>query len=427
MIEMLVYLAIPIVLLVAGTPIYVVLLAAGMAALGLLTDYPLGAIHTAAFGSLDSFPLLAIPLFIFAGDIMGQGGIARRLVDWVLSIIGGVRGSLGIATITSAELFGTMSGSSVGCVAAVGRLLYPTLCANGYPPRFAASLIASAGAVAVIIPPSIAMIIYGIVAQQSIPKLFMAGIVPGILIGLLVVVYIAVYARIERVPLMSKARWATIATTSRAAVFALAAPVFILGGIYGGIFTPTEAAGVACVYSMLVSRYIYRELTWKQIWAVAQGSTRLVAQILVIVAAAGVYAWMVTTSGFPVKLVELIQSIGLGPIGLLLIFNIVLLLMGSVLEPPATILMLAPLVMPLVTSVGIDPIHFGIIMTVNLAIGMFLPPFGLNLFAAQTVFNMPLSSLYRGVVPFMVLYLFALLLITYIPGISLGLMHWVYR
>lgn len=426
MTELLLYVGLPILLLVAGTPIYVVLLAAGMAALLFLTDFPLSALHTAAFGSLDSFPLLAIPLFIFAGDIMGQGGIARRLVEWVLSIIGGVRGSLGIATITSAELFGTMSGSSVGCVAAVGRLLFPTLCSNGYPPRFAASLIASAGAVAVIIPPSIAMIIYGIVAQQSIPKLFLAGIVPGVLIGVLVVIYISVYARIERVPLMSKARWANIAQTTRSAIFALIAPVFILGGIYGGVFTPTEAAGVACVYSMLVSRYIYKELTWKQIWAVAQGSTKLVAQILVIVAAAGVYAWMITTSGFPAKLVEMIQAIGLGPIGLLLIFNIVLLMMGSVLEPPATILMLAPLVMPLVTSVGIDPIHFGIIMTVNLAIGMFLPPFGLNLFAAQSVLNVPLSSLYRGVLPFLALYLAALLLITYIPGISLWLVDLAY-
>jgi C4-dicarboxylate transporter, DctM subunit len=416
----LVLILLPVALLCIGVPIFVTLIAAaaiGIVALHIGTMAP---VHSALFGGLDNFPLLAVPLFIFAGEVMGRGGIARRLVEWALSIIGGIRGSLALATVASAELFGTMSGSSVGCVAAIGRLMVPELTRRGYTKVFSGSLIASCGTIATIIPPSITMIIYGIAAQQSVPKLFLAGVVPGLLIGALVSVYILYYARLNIVPLTDPSRWRNIWRTTREAIWALLAPVVILGGIYGGIFTPTEAAGVACVYAIIVAVFIYREMTWAGLWRTTIDSAKVISQILIIVSAAGAYSWLVTTSGFPAQIVETIAAHQLPTWVLLLVINIVLLFVGTVLEPPAAILILTPLLVPLIAKEGIDQIHFGIIVTVNLAVGMFVPPFGLNLFATHALFGIPLQSLYRGVLPFLVIYLIALGLITYIPEITLA-------
>ena len=234
------------------------------------------------------------------------------------------------------------------------------------------------------------------------PKLFLAGIVPGLLIGVLVSIYLLVYARVEMIPLTDSLRWKNILHTTRDAIWALFAPVVILGGIYGGIFTPTEAAGIACVYAILVARFIYREMSWLELWQTAIDSAKVISQILIIVSAAGAYSWLITTSGFPCKLVDTIASFQLETWLLLLIINVVLLFVGTVLEPPAAILILTPLLMPLITKAGIDHIHFGIIFTVNLAVGMFIPPFGLNLFATHALFGIPLGKLYRGVLPFIV-------------------------
>jgi C4-dicarboxylate transporter DctM subunit len=410
----------PVVLLLFGVPIFVVLIAAASIGVVLLNIGTMDPIHLALFGGLDNFPLLAVPLFIFAGEIMGRGGIARRLVEWVLAVVGGVRGSLALATLASSELFGSMSGSSVGCVAAIGRLMIPELVRRGYTPVFSGSLIASCGAIATIIPPSITMIIYGVAAQQSVPKLFLAGIVPGILIGILVSIYLLIYARINLVPLTDPLRWKNVWGSTRDAVWSLIAPVVILGGIYGGIFTPTEAAGIACIYAIVIARFVYREMTWAGVWQTAIDSGRVIAQIMVIVSAAGAYSWVVTTSGFPSVLVDTIASLKVDTWALLLIINVVLLFVGTVLEPPAAILILTPLLVPLVAQAGVDQIHFGIIFTVNLAVGMFIPPFGLNLFATHALFGIPLGQLYRGVLPFIAIYLIALVLITYIPAITLA-------
>jgi C4-dicarboxylate transporter DctM subunit len=416
----LVLILLPVALLCFGVPIFATLIAAasiGIVALDIGTMEP---IHSALFGGLDNFPLLAVPLFIFAGEIMGRGGIARRLVEWVLAVMGAVRGSLALATIASSELFGSMSGSSVGCVAAIGRLMIPELTRRGYPTVFSGSLIASCGSIATIIPPSITMIIYGVAAQQSVPRLFLAGIVPGILIGVLVSIYLLIYAHVNLVPLTDRLRWKNVLVATRDAVWALLAPVVILGGIYGGIFTPTEAAGIACIYAILVSIYIYRIMSWAQLWRTAIDSARITAQILIIVSAAGAYSWVVTTSGFPESLIDFIAGLHVHTWMLLLIINVVLLFIGTVLEPPAAILILTPLLTPLVKQAGIDEIHFGIIFTVNLAVGMFIPPFGLNLFATHALFGIPLGRLYRGVAPFIAIYLLALALITYVPAITLA-------
>jgi C4-dicarboxylate transporter DctM subunit len=409
----------PLVMLLIGVPIFIALLAAALGGI-LVSNNPIQALHSAMFGSLDVFPLLAVPLFIYAGDVMARGGIARRLIDLVLAMIGGIRGSLGIATIAACEVFSVMSGSSVACVAAIGKIMIPSLKKNGYGDTFSVSLVTATGVVDVITPPSITMIIYGIVAQQSVPHLFLAGFAPGILIGVALALYVVLYARFKRIPVTQAAERKSVRGMFKEAIWAMLAPVVIFGGIYGGLFTPTEAAGVACIYAIFVSMFIYREITWRQLWIITIDSALLIAQVLIIVAAAGAFAWLVTTSGFPAKLVDFVSSFNLTPWMLLLIINIILLFVGSVLEPPAAILLLTPLLTPIAYQAGVDPIHFGIIVTVNLAIGMFMPPFGLNLFAAHALFKTPLPELYRGVLPFLVIYLVMLMLITYVPAITLA-------
>ena len=264
------------------------------------------------------------------------------------------------------------------------------------------------------------MIIYGIAAQQSVPHLFLAGFVPGILIGLALAVYVYFYARAKNIPKTAKPDWAQVAASFADSVWALLAPIVILGGIYGGLFTPTEAAGVACIYAIAVSKFVYREISWRELWAITVESAMLSAQVLIIVSAAGAFAWLITTSGYPAKLVAFVDGLQLTTWMLLLVINIILLFVGSVLEPPAAILLLTPLLTPIAYAAGVDPIHFGIIVTVNLAIGMFMPPFGLNLFAANALFKTPLPSLYRGVLPFLMIYLAMLMLITYVPAITLA-------
>jgi C4-dicarboxylate transporter DctM subunit len=301
-------------------------------------------------------------------------------------------------------------------------MLYPSLRENGYNERFAVGLIASSGAIAVVIPPSIAMILYSLSAQQSAVALFTAGVLPSLLIGLVDAFYVMIYARIKRVPLTAKARWSVIWTSTKEASWSISTIVVILGGIYGGVFTPTEAAGVAVVYSLFVTMVVHREVGLKELWKIIQSAVFLNSQILLIVTAAGLYSWLLTTSGIPQQIIAEVNTLHLPPWALLLCINVILLIMGSFLEPPAAILIMTPLLLPVVMAVGVDPIHFGIIMTINLSIGMYTPPFGLNLFATQAVFQTPLGNIYRGVLPFLVINFATLMVITYVPSISLVLL-----
>ncbi len=417
------FVLVPFILLFVGFPIYLILFITAIIALMFILGGSPTIVQTTIFGSLDSFPLLAIPFFIFAGEIMGRGGIAKRIIAWVVAIVGGVRGSLALTTIGSSELFGAMSGSAVGTVAAVGRLLLPSLRENGYDERFAVSLIAASGAIAVVIPPSIPLIIYGVVAQQPVTVLFLAGIIPAVLIGLVDAAYVLWYARKTNVPTTQRHSLREILKATRDAGWALGTPVVIFGGIYGGIFTPTEAAGVAVVYAFAVSMFIYKDIGWPELWQITKTSAQLIAQIMIIVSAAGLYSWALTTSGIPQQVVGLVTGAHIGLYGTLVIFNLVLLFVGSFLEPPAAILVLTPVFLPVVTSpeLGMSPIHFGIMVAVNLSLGMYMPPFGLNLFASHSLFGVPLSSIYRGVIPFLIINLVALIIITYVPAISLFL------
>jgi len=416
-----IYFALPMILLVIGFPIFLILLVTSIVAVLTVADVPTEAIQTYMFGSLDNFPLLAVPFFVLAGEIMAQGGIARRVIAMVMAMVGGVRGSLAVTTVAASELFGAMSHTAVGTVVAMGRMIYPSLLAGGYNDRFAVGLIASSGAIAVVIPPSIAMILYAISAEQSAVMLFTAGILPSLLIGVIDAIYVIGYARVKGVPLGDRAHWETIWKTSKEASWSIGSLVVIFGGIYGGVFTPTEAAGVAVVYSLFVTIFIYREVNLARLWRIVMSSSFLISQILLIVTSAGIYSWLLTTSGIPQQIVSSIEGLHLARWELLLILNIGLLLAGSFLEPPAAILILTPLLLPIVRAVGVNPIHFGIIVAVNLSVGMYTPPFGLNLFSSQAIFNAPLSRIYLGVLPFLVVNFIALLIITYIPAISMVL------
>jgi C4-dicarboxylate transporter, DctM subunit len=417
-----VYFILPVILLCIGFPIYLILLLTSLVAVLFVADVQTTVIQTNMFGSIDNFPLLAIPFFVLAGEIMGQGGIAKRVIVWVTALTGSARGSLPITTIVSSELFGAMSHTAVGTVAAVGRLVYPALTSGGYGERFTVSLIASSGAIAVVIPPSIAMILYSMSAQQSAIALFTAGILPSLLIGLVDAIYVIVYSRSRNVAVGEKASWREIWTATKAAGWALGTPVVIFGGIYGGIFTPTEAAGVAAVYSIMVTMFIYRDIGWRDLWRITVAAVFLISQVLIIVTAAGIYSWLLTTSGIPQNIIATMNSAHLPPWLVLLMVNLCLLVVGSFLEPPAAIMILTPLLLPVVQAAGVNAIHFGIIMAVNLSVGMYTPPFGLNLFASQAIFDQPLASIYRGVIPFVLINFATLMLISYVPAISLTLL-----
>jgi C4-dicarboxylate transporter, DctM subunit len=418
----LVYFGLPVLLLALGFPIFLILLVTAIVAILTVTNIPTDAIQTYMFGGLDNFPLLAVPFFVLAGEIMAQGGIARRVIAMVMAIVGGVRGSLAVTTVAASELFGAMSHTAVGTVVAMGRMIYPSLKEAGYDDRFSVGLIASSGAIAVVIPPSIAMILYAVSAEQSAVQLFTAGILPSILIGLIDAGFVLSYAQIKRVPLGQRARWDVIWKTSKDASWALGTLAVIFGGIYGGVFTPTEAAGVAVIYSLFVTMVIYREVDIRRFWKILVDAAFLISQILLIVTSASIYSWLLTTSGIPQQIVASIDAMHMGKWELLLILNIGLLIAGSFLEPPAAILILTPLLLPIVRAVGVDPVHFGIIVAVNLSLGMYTPPFGLNLFSSQAIFNAPLSRIYLGVLPFLLLNFVALLIITYIPEISMVLL-----
>lgn len=411
----------PVALLALGIPVFLILLATSAVVLLLYMDVPVTIMHQVIFGSVDKVILLAAPFFIFAGELMSRGGLSKRIVAWVLSMVGGMRGSLPLTAVGSCAVFGAMSGSGAATTAAVGQVLYRPLLDNGYKESFAAGVLASSGGIAVVIPPSIAMILYGASAEVSVVKLFIAGLVPGVLLTLLMGFYIFGYAWLTKAGRTTRFDWRTLAHASKEGCLALATPGIILGGIYSGVFDPTEAGAVAGIYAIFLARLVYRDISWWGIWQASVRTAYLTAQIFIIIAAAGVYSWLLTVSGVPQAIVGFIDSMAAPPWVVLMTINLFLLLVGCLLDPTSAIIILTPLLIPIVLAADIDLIHFGIIMVVNLEIGMFTPPFGLNIFVAQAVLRAPLAAIYKGVLPFILVNIIALLIITYVPEVSLYL------
>ena len=415
---------VPIALLFAGFPIFIVLLAGASLALAVFMNMPLSAIHQNLFGAINTSGLLAIPYFIFAGELMSRGSVAQRLVSCVGASVKPLPGALGVTTIGTATVFGAISGSSAASVASVGKVMHPAMTNDGYPNHFSAGMIISAGAIGVIIPPSIPMIVYGAASETSIPRLYAAGVLPGLLTAALLALYIIWRAKTDGFGSSGRFSWRHLLDTTRHAVLAIGAPVVVLGGIYGGFVSPTEAAALATVYALLVTRFAYRELPWGEVLEAAKSTVVFTSQILVIVSAAGLFSWVLTINQIPQAVVAWVVALEVSPWMFLLAINLLLLFIGCFMDPLSAILLLTPILMPVVNALGIDPVHFGIVMTLNLAIGLFTPPFGLNIFVAQSALGIKASDIYRGALPFFCLFILALLLITFVPSIALTSMNW---
>lgn len=415
----------PVALLVAGFPFFLVLLATATVALLFFAGVPATAAHQVMFGALDKYALLAVPFFIFAGDLLSRGGVSVRLVRWVQSIIGRVRGSLPFTSLGTAVVFSAISGSTAATVAAVGSLTYKRLREAGYSERFSSGLLIGAGAIDNLIPPSIGFILYGIASDTSIVKLFAAGVIPGLVLAASYSIYVYRYAVRKGDRGGPPFSGAEFLAATKDGIWAIAAPVAVLGGIYTGVFSPTEAAAVACVYAIVVSALIYREASARDVFDSAARSMYLTAQVFIILACAGLYSWLLTVSGAGPALIGGISEMQLPPWALLLAVNVLLLLVGMVLDTVSAILVLTPLLAPIAKAAGIDPVHFGVVVIMNLSIGTFTPPFGLNIFVGQAVFKAPLSSIYPGLVPFIAAAIGALMVVTYVPQLSLFLLKFL--
>jgi tripartite ATP-independent transporter DctM subunit len=379
------------------------------------------------FASINRFPLAAIPFFILAGNLMEGGGISRRLVEFARSVVGGVQGGLPMTCVLTCMIFAAVSGSSVATTFAIGTILIPALVRRGYPNNWAAALQATSAELGVVIPPSIPMILFGVAAEVSIGELFIAGFGPGLLIGLALMLYVFVYCKIKGLGRNDGDGRLPIGPAIKQALWALMMPVIILGGIYGGIFTPTEASAVAVVYSLFVGMVVFREIKPHHLLAILKKSAISSSVILFIIANAGLFAFMITRAGVPdaigAYLTEVLQS----PLFFLIGVNIALFIIGMFIETSASIIVLAPILVPVAMHFGIDPVHFGIIMVVNLALGMITPPFGVNLFAACTVAKISLDRIIPHLIPFVLVVIACLAVITYFPIISLGLRDLVYK
>ena len=378
------------------------------------------------FNAINKFPLAAIPFFILAGNIMETGGISRRLVEFAKSIVGGMQGGLPMTCVLTCMIFAAVSGSSVATTFAIGTVLIPALIKHGYPTTYAAALQATSAELGVIIPPSIPMILYGVSAEVSIGELFIAGFGPGLLIGCALMLFVFIHCKIKGWGRSDGDGRLRFGKATWQAGWALMMPVIILGGIYGGVFTPTEASAVAVFYALVVGLLIYREIKLKDLFHILRKSVLSSAVIMFIIANAGLFAFLITRAGVPDAIGHWLQEVLKSPAYFLLGVNAALFLIGMFIETSAAIIVLAPILAPVAMHFGIDPVHFGLVMVVNLALGMITPPFGVNLFAACTVARISLDRIIKDLIPFVLVVLTCLMVITYVPGISLGLRDLVY-
>lgn len=416
----------PLVLLGLGFPIFLILLATSAVALLFFSNVPATIAHQIIYSSIDKFALLAVPFFIFTGELMFRGGMASRLLRWVASIIGSVRGSLPLTTLGMTTVFSAISGATTAAVAAVGSVTYRRMREAGYSEKFSSGLITSAAAIDNLIPPSLGFIIYGVASDTSVAALFAAGMIPGLVLAGFFAVYIYLHAARTGIREAEAFSWPEFLAASREGLWAFGAIVTILGGIYSGVFSPTEAAGVACVYSIIVTVLVYGEVSLRQLFDIAARSMYLTAQLFVIVAVAGLYAWLLTTSGVAQYASSFIVGLDVPAWTVLLIINVFLLFVGCFIDTASAMLVLTPLLVPIAKGIGVDPVHFGVVVVMNLSIGTFTPPFGLNIFVAQALFKVPSASLYPGLVPFIALAIAALMVVTYIPALSLWILKYLF-
>lgn len=406
-------------LMIIGVPIALSLGIASLLTMVLATNNSPTIIIQQSFTSLDSFPLMAIPLFILAGVLMSTGGISQRLLNLANVLIGFVAGGLAMVTVLASMFFAAISGSGPATVAAIGTFMIPSMREKNYGSGFAAAITASAGSIGVLIPPSIPFVMYGVVGTVSIGSMFLAGIIPGIVLGfsLMIISYVTAkkngYEGSGEIPTFKD-----VLKALNEAKFALLVPIIILGGIYAGIFSPTESAAVASVYALLIGVFVYKELSWKSVYESFSSAALTNAATVIIIGFSVSFAYLMTRERIPSIIADFIVGISDNPLVIMLIINIFLLIVGMFIDTISAIVILTPILLPVVTDIGLDPIHFGVILVMNLAIGFVTPPLGVNLFVASNVGKVSFEKIVKGMIPILIVMLIALLIVTYFPPLS---------
>ncbi len=413
--------ALLIVLMLTGMPISIALGLTVLTFLFTMTDVPVQAVALKLFTGIEKFEIMAIPFFILAGNFLTHGGVARRMIHFATSMVGHWHGGLALAGVLACALFAAVSGSSPATVVAIGSILLPAMVKQGYPKSFGAGVITTSGALGILIPPSIVMVMYSVSTNTSVGKLFMAGVVPGLMLAFLLGLTTWALARKHAYPRMERVSWGGRWRAFRDSVWGLLLIVVVMGGIYTGIFTPTEAAAMSAVYAFLIAVFVYRDLRLPQVGKVLLSSAAMSAMLLYIITNAVLFSYLMTSEGIPQAMAGWIMDKGLGQVSFLLVVNLLLLLAGNVMEPSSIVLIMAPILFPVATALGIDPVHFGIIMVVNMEIGMCHPPVGLNLYVASGITKMGITELTIAVMPWLLTMVGFLIIITYVPQVSLWL------
>lgn len=391
------------------------------------TDLPIQAVALKLFTGIEKFEIMAIPFFILAGNFLTHGGVAKRMINFATSMVGHWHGGLGLAAVLACALFAAVSGSSPATVVAVGAILIPAMVKAGFPKDFGAGIVTTAGGLGILIPPSIVMVMYSITTNTSVGELFLAGVIPGIMLAALLGLTTWWRARKNNYPRMPKASMAQRFKALRECVWGLLLIVVVMGGIYSGLFTPTEAAAVSAVYAFIIAVFVYKDIGFKDVPRILLNSANMSAMLLYIITNAVLFSFVLANENIPQQLADWLVGMGLGPIAFLIVVNLLLLMAGNFMEPSSIILILAPILFPVAMKLGIDPIHFGILIVVNMEIGMCTPPVGLNLYVASGIAKMGLTELTKATLPWLLTMLVFLMLITYIPAISLWLPNMLMR
>lgn len=415
------------VLMLTGMPISISLGLTVLTYLFTLTSVPVESVAMKLFTGIEKFEIMAIPFFILAGNFLTHGGVARRMINFATALVGHLRGGLALGGILACGLFAAVSGSSPATVVAIGSILLPAMVKQGYPMKFGVGVIGTSGALGILIPPSIVMVIYAVSTNASIGKLFIAGIIPGLLLVMLLMTVTWFVAKKRDYACLPKASFATLLKAFRESVWGLFLIVVVIGGIYTGIFTATEAAAMSAVYAFIVAVFVYRDMKLRDVPRTLLASANMSAMILYIITNAVLFSFLLTSEQIPQHLSSWITGMGLGKVGFLVMVNLLLLAAGNFMEPSSILLITAPLLFPMAMQLGIDPIHLGVLMTVNMEVGMITPPVGLNLYVASGISNLGLTDTTKACAPWILVMLVFLLVITYVPIISLWLPNLLFQ
>ena len=408
-------------MMLTGMPVSIALGLTVLTYLFTMTSVPIESVGLKLFTGIEKFEIMAIPFFILAGNFLTHGGVARRMINFATSMVGHYHGGLGLSAVFACALFAAVSGSSPATVVAIGSILIPAMVKQGFPLRFGVGTIASAGGLGILIPPSIVMVMYAVSTNSSVGALFIAGLVPGFVLALMLGVTTWWIARRNNYPRLKRADWGTRWRAFRKSVWGLLLIVLVMGGIYSGAFTPTEAAAVSAVYAFVIAVFVYKDMPLKRVPRVLLDSANMSAMLLYIITNAVLFSYLLTYENIPQELAQWLVDSGLGPIGFLLAVNVLLLLAGNIMEPTSIILITAPVLFPVAMALGIDPIHFGVMVVVNMEIGMITPPVGLNLYVASGISRLGMTETTIACFPWLFTMLIFLMLITYWPGLSLWL------